>query len=99
LDGVSFEVIGVLAAKMQEGDDDINRKSWIPFVAMGDLRDTQYLGGIWMDYDGMNYMQVEEGVRKALAAKHNFNPADRRAVFIFNAMNQVKQFEIITLGL
>jgi putative ABC transport system permease protein len=99
LDGVSFEVIGVLKPKMQEGDDDINRKSWIPFVTMGDLRDTQYLGSIWMDYDGMNYMQVEDGVRKALAAKHNFNPADRRAVFIFNAMNQVKQFEIITLGL
>jgi putative ABC transport system permease protein len=99
IDGVSFEVIGVLAAKMQEGDDDINRKNWIPFVTMGDIRDTQYLGGIWMNYDGMNYTEVERGVRNALASKHTYNPADRRAVFVFNAMKQVKEFEIITTGL
>jgi putative ABC transport system permease protein len=99
IDGVSFEVIGVMKPKMQEGDDDINRKNWIPFITMGDLRDTQYLGGIWMDYDGMNYNEVERGVRNALAAKHFYNPQDRRAVFVFNAMNQVKQFEIITMGL
>jgi putative ABC transport system permease protein len=99
VNGVSFEVIGVLAPKMQEGEDDINRENHIPFVTMGDLKDTRYLDGLFMNYDGMNYMQVEEGVRKALAAKYNYNPADRRAVFIFNAMNQVKQFEIITLGL
>jgi putative ABC transport system permease protein len=99
IDGISFEVIGVMKPKMQEGDDDINRKNWIPFVTMGDLRDTQYLGGIWMDYDGMNYMEVERGVRNALATKHGYNPQDRRAVFVFNAMNQVKQFGIITAGL
>jgi putative ABC transport system permease protein len=99
IDGVSFEVIGVMKPKMQEGDDDINRKNWIPFITMGDLRDTQYLGGIWMDYDGMNFMEVERGVRNALASKHGYNPQDRRAVFVFNAMNQVKQFGIITAGL
>jgi putative ABC transport system permease protein len=99
IDGVSFEVIGVLKPKMQEGDDDINRKTWIPFITMGDIRDTQYLGGIWLDYDGMAYMEVERGIRNTLAALHAYNPADRRAVFVFNAMNQVKQFEIITMGL
>jgi putative ABC transport system permease protein len=99
IDGISFEVIGVLKPKMQEGDDDINRKNWIPFVTMGDLRDTQYLGGIWMDYDGMNYTEVEKGVRNALATKHGYDPQDRRATFLFNAMKQVKEFEIITTGL
>jgi putative ABC transport system permease protein len=99
IDGMSFEVIGVLKPKMQEGDDDINRKNWIPFVTMGDIRNTEYLGGIWLDYDGMAYMEVERGIRSTLASIHGYNPADRRAVFVFNAMNQVKQFEIITLGL
>ena len=99
IDGMSFEVIGVLKPKMQEGDDDINRKNWIPFNTMGDLRDVRYLGGIWLDYEGMAYMQVEKGVRETLATAHRYNPEDRRAVFVFNAMNQVKQFGIITMGL
>ena len=31
--------------------------------------------------------------------EHKFNPADRRALFVFNLMEQVHQFEIITIGL
>src|SRR4029077_10565115 len=31
IDGLSFEVVGVLSAKMQEGDDDINRAIYVPF--------------------------------------------------------------------
>ena len=99
INGVSFEVIGVLAAKMQEGDDDINRVIYIPFAAMGDLKDTQYLDGIWADYEGMEYEKIEDNIRNALAVAHGFNHTDRRAVFIFNSMKQVNVFEIITLGL
>ena len=40
VNGLSFEVIGVLAAKMQEGNDDINRVLYVPFSTMGDLKDT-----------------------------------------------------------
>ena len=32
VDGLSFEVIGVLSAKMQEGNDDINRVIYVPFT-------------------------------------------------------------------
>ena len=99
IDGVSFTVIGVLKAKMQEGDNDINRQIYIPFTTMGDLKNTRYLDGIWMDYEGMDHLKVEDMVRGTMAAAHQFNPTDRRAVFIFNAMKQVKQFEIITTGL
>src|SRR5258707_2660592 len=34
-----------------------------------------------------------------MAAQHKFNPADRRALMVFNLMEQLHQFEIITLGL
>src|SRR3984893_2550475 len=34
VDGLSFEVIGVLGPKMQEGNDDINRVIYIPFTTM-----------------------------------------------------------------
>jgi putative ABC transport system permease protein len=100
LNGISFEVIGVLAAKMQEGgNDDTNRLLLIPFNTMGDFKDLKYIDGIWMDYDTFAYNGVEEGVRGALAHLHGYNPKDRRAVFLFNAMKQVTQFEIIKLGL
>jgi len=99
INGMTFEVVGVLAPKMQEGDDDINRVIYIPFSTMGDLKDTQYLDGIWIDYESMEYEKIEGNIRTVVAGVHGFNPTDRRALFIFNAMKQVNTFEIITLGL
>ena len=99
VDGVSFQVVGVLGAKMQEGNDNINKIIYIPFSTMGDLKDTQYLDGIWLDYEVMDYEKVERSVRATLAGIHNFRPDDRRAVFMFNAFKQVTQFHIISMGL
>jgi putative ABC transport system permease protein len=99
LNGVSFEVVGVLAPKMQEGDNsDINRVVNVPFTTMGDIKDTKYLDGIWMDYKGQP-KAVEQALRKCLAAAHNYRPTDRRAVFVANIMEQLTQFRIISLGL
>jgi len=99
LDGLSFEVIGVLSAKMQEGNDDINRVVYIPFTSMGDLKDTHYLDTIWFNYETREYAGLEPAVRGLLATLHKFNQTDRQAVRVFNLMMQVHQFEIITLGL
>ncbi len=99
LDGVSFEVIGVLKPKMQEGDNDINRQLFVPFTSMGDLKDTHYLGDIWINYEVDDYLGLEQTVRNVLAIQHKFNPTDRRALLIFNLMTQVHQFQVITLGL
>jgi len=99
INGLTFQVVGVLESKMQEGDDDINRAIYIPFSAMGDLKDTRYLDGIWVDYEGMEYEKIENNIRSVVAGVHGFDPKDHRAVFVFNAMNQVNTFEIITLAL
>jgi putative ABC transport system permease protein len=99
LDGLSFEVVGVLTAKMQEGNDDINRTIYVPFSSMGDLTDTHFLGTIWFNYDTPQYDQLEPEVRSVMATAHKFSQADRQAVRVFNIMMQVHQFEIITLGL
>jgi putative ABC transport system permease protein len=99
LDGVRFEVIGVLAPKMQEGDNDINRVGYIPFSTMGDLQDTHFINGIWMEYDTDEFELIERQVRSAMATAHNFNPNDRRAIFVANSMRQVSQFDIIVLAL
>jgi len=99
IDGLSFEVIGVLSAKMQEGDDDINRAIYVPFTTMSDLKDTHYLDSIWFNYETPEYERLEQAAREVLAVQHKFLQNDRRAVRIFNLMEQVHQFEVITIGL
>jgi putative ABC transport system permease protein len=99
LDGLSFEVIGVLSAKMQEGNSDINRVVYIPFTSMSELKDTHYLDSIWFNYQTPEYQTLDQAVRTIMATQHKFNQADRQAVRVFNIMNQVHQFEIVALGL
>jgi putative ABC transport system permease protein len=99
LDGLSFEVVGVLSAKMQEGNDDINRVVYVPFTTMSDLKDTHYLDTIWFNYETPEYDLIEPAVRSILAAQHKFNQTDRQAVRVHNLMMQLHQFQIIALGL
>jgi len=97
--GVSFQVVGVVAARMQEGDSDINRQIYIPFTTMDVLQDNHYLGGIWLDFEGMDHEKLTKTIRDSLAMAHNFKPDDQRAVFVFDAQKQLAQFNIITMGL
>ncbi len=84
---------------MQEGDDSVNKLIYIPFTTMGDLKDTHYLDGIWLDYEGNEFELVERQVRGVLAQQYNFKPDDKRAIFVYNMMKQLKQFQIIITGL
>jgi putative ABC transport system permease protein len=97
--GVSFQVVGVVAARMQEGDSDINRQIYIPFSTMDVLQDNHYLGGIWLDFEGMDHEKLTKTIRQSLAVAHNFKADDQRAVFVFDAQKQLAQFNIITMGL
>jgi putative ABC transport system permease protein len=99
VNGVSFQVIGVVHPRMQEGDDDDNRTIYIPYNSMDALQDNHYLGGIWLDYEGMDHEKLTKTVREALAAAHSFKADDHRAVFVFDAQKQLDQFAIITMGL
>ena len=84
---------------MQEGDDGVNRVIEIPFSTMGDLKNTHYLDGIWVAYEGDQFEQVERQVRQVLADQYQFKPDDKRAVYVFNMMKQLHQFQVITMGL
>jgi putative ABC transport system permease protein len=99
INGLSFEVIGVLRAKMQEGNSDINRVVYLPFSTMSDLKDIHYIDSIWFTYQTPEYERLEDTVRTIMSTQHKFNQADRQAVRVYNIMTQVHQFEIITLGL
>ncbi|HUB51227.1 MAG TPA: ABC transporter permease [Terracidiphilus sp.] len=99
LNGVFFKVVGVLKAKMQESNDDINRTVYVPFNTMSDLKDTTYIDGIWIGYSGGDYLQIEKNIRDTLAAAHHFRPTDHDAVHIANLRSQLHQFEILSIAL
>ncbi len=99
IDGVSFEVIGVIQPRQQEGESNINQLVWIPFESMGALRNIYNIDGIWMNYEHADHMELEGNIRRIMAAAHNFRPDDPRAIFVANQQKQVAQFGIISAGL
>ena len=99
INGVSFQVIGVYKHKVQGGDDNDNTMVVIPFTTMGDLFDTQYITGMFMDYEGENHQQIARVVRSVLAGHHNFRPDDRRAVFVADFKQDFDDFTIVTTAL
>lgn len=98
LNGISFEIVGVLKPKMQEGDDNINRVVNVPFSTMSDLKDIKYIDGIWMNFNG-DHTAVERALRNSMAAAHGFRPSDHNAIYVANIMEQLSQFRIVSLGL
>jgi putative ABC transport system permease protein len=99
INGVSFQVIGVYQRKVQGGDDNDNTMVVIPFSTMGDLYDTRYITGLFMDYEGQDHQQLARVVRSVLAGHHNFRPDDRRAVFIADFKQDFDEFTIVTTAL
>jgi len=65
---------------------------------MGDLKKTYYLDAITLDYEG-EHAKVVKAVRDCLAFHHSFNPKDERAVFIFDAVKDLADLTVITVGI
>ena len=100
INGIPYDVVGVLKPRPQEGNENsINRVVYIPFSTMSDFRDTHYVDMIWLDFLGYDYQGVERSIRNTLAAQHNFRPDDNRAVMVFSLMEQLSQFGIISMAL
>ncbi len=99
LNGEAFTVIGVMKAKMQEGDnDDSNRVVYVPFNTSSDFVDTKYLDSVWLDYRGDHEM-VEKALRDTMAAAHHFRPSDHNAMGVANLMSQVIVFRMLSIAL
>ncbi len=98
INGVAFEIVGIKKAKMQEGDDNLNRTVNVPLSTMSDIKDTKYLDSIWFSYTG-DHTTVEHALRASVAAAHGFRPSDRNAIYVADIMEQLSQFRIVSLGL
>ncbi len=96
--GISYQVIGVLSHMISNGDDDMNAMIYIPYSAMRDLTNTYYLNAILLEYEG-EHAKVTKAVRDSMAFHHGFSPKDERAVFVFDAVKEFGELQIITTGI
>jgi putative ABC transport system permease protein len=91
-------VIGVLKRVIQNGDDNLNGKVYVPFSALSDLTNTYYLNAIAMEYEG-DHEKVAEAVRRSMAFHHEFDPKDKRAIFVFDVFADLLDLRVITTGI
>ena len=96
--GISYQVIGVINHMISNGDDDMNAMIYIPYSAMSDLTNTYYLNAILLAYEG-EHAKVTKAVRDSLAYHHGFSPKDERAAFVFDAVQEFGELQIITTGI
>ncbi len=96
--GISYEIVGVLKHVIQDGDDDQNSHIYIPFSAMSDLTNTYYLNSVAMEYEG-DHAKVAEAVRRSMAFHHDFDPKDKRAIFVFDVFADLLDLRVITTGI
>jgi putative ABC transport system permease protein len=98
IDGITYKVIGIIRKMLSNGDDNMNAMAYIPFSTMSDLRDTYHLDAIVLGYEG-EHAKVAKAARDSLAFHHNFDPKDKRAVFVFDSKENLKELAIITVGI
>jgi putative ABC transport system permease protein len=98
VDGISYEVIGILKHVIQNGDEDLNSKIYLPFSAMSDIKNTYYLNAIAMEYEG-DHEKVATAVRQSMAFHHEYDPKDKRAVFVFDVFADLLDLRVITTGI
>ena len=98
IDGISYEIVGVLKHVIQNGDDNMNGKVYVPFSAMSDLKNTYYINAVAMEYEG-DHQKVADAVRRSMAFHHDFDPKDKRAVFIFDVFADLLDLRVITTGI
>jgi putative ABC transport system permease protein len=98
LDGISYQVIGVLKYVIQNGDDNMNGKVYIPYSAMSDLMNTYYLNAVAIEYEG-DHQKVADAVRRSMAFHHEFDPKDKRAIFVFDVFADLLDLRVITTGI
>ena len=98
VDGISYQVVGVLKHVINSSDDNLNGHVYVPFSAMSDLKNTFYLDSIVMEYEG-DHGKVVKAVRDSMGFHHNFDPKDQRAIFVFDVFADLLNLRVISTGI
>src|ERR1700751_3532525 len=98
VDGISYQVVGVLKHVINNSDDNLNGHVYVPFSGISDIKNSQYLNSIVMEYEG-DHAKVVKALRDSLAFHHNYDPKDKRAVFVFDVFADLLDLHVITTGI
>ncbi|HZP63644.1 MAG TPA: ABC transporter permease [Terriglobales bacterium] len=98
VDGISYQIVGVLKHVINNSDENLNGHVYVPFSAMSDLMNTHYLNSVVMEYEG-DHGKVVEALRNSMAFHHTFDPKDKRAIFVFDVFADLADLEAITTGI
>jgi len=98
IDGISYQIVGVMKHQIQNGDDNINEHVYVPYSAMSDLANTYYLTAVVMEYEG-DHAKVVQAVRESMGFHHNFDPKDQRAIFVFDVFADLLDLQVISTGI
>jgi len=98
VDGISYQVVGVLKHVINNSDDNLNGHVYVPFSGVSDVKNSYYLSAIVMEYEG-NHEKVVKALRDSLAFHHNYDPKDKRAVFVFDVFADLLDLRVITTGI
>ena len=98
VDGISYQVVGVLKHVINNSDDNLNGHVYVPFSGITDVKNNYYLSAIVMEYEG-EHEKVVKALRDSLAFHHNYDPKDKRAVFVFDVFADLLDLRVITTGI
>ena len=90
--------MGVLKHVINNSDDNLNGHVYVPFSGITDVKNNYYLSAIVMEYEG-EHEKVVKALRDSLAFHHNYDPKDKRAVFVFDVFADLLDLRVITTGI
>ena len=102
ISGLTFEVIGVLTQKVSFSNYYSPDKycAFIPFTTVKQLWSQDYVDNMVIQtLSPATHFQAIKQVKEVLAARHNFNPKDERALSFNDSVENMKQISGITGGL
>src|SRR5258705_11261541 len=98
VDGISYQIVGVLKHVINNNDDNLNGHVYVPFSGITDVKNNYYLNSVVMEYEG-DHAKVVKALRNSLAFHHNYDPKDKRAVFVFDVFADLLDLRVITTGI
>ncbi|HEV2576951.1 MAG TPA: ABC transporter permease [Acidobacteriaceae bacterium] len=102
IEGQPFEVIGVLRNKIQDSSNNgpDNENIFVPYETMRSIKQERDPGSIVFQPSSPEiHLRAIAAVRTVLAQRHHFNPADDKALNMWDTIENSKQIMAFSIGL